>query len=280
MLKIAMIQMKVEFHEADKNLAHAEALIKEAVAQDAQICVLPECMDLGWGTPKAVKLAEPIPGRTSDALCKIAKDNHVYIVSGITERDGNDIYNTALLISDEGIILGKHRKINVLTGVEDVYTVGNMLSIIPTPLGKIGIDICADNSIQSVSIGHTLARMGAQIILSPCAWAVPADRDPKKPYGMEWITPYSHLSQTFGIPIIGVSNVGLVKDGSWAGWKAIGNSIAYDRHGNLLTMLPYGEGAECVQVLDVELGEAEKLGTALAEEVFQKIYAQPVLKTE
>lgn len=280
MLKIAMLQMKVEFHEADKNLSHAETLVKEAVTQGAQICVLPECMDLGWGTPKAAELAAPIPGKTSDALCKIAKENHVYLISGITERDGNDIYNTALLISDEGVILGKHRKINVLTGVEDVYSIGNMLSVIPTPLGKIGIDICADNSMQSLSIGHTLARMGAQIILSPCAWAVPADRDPKKPYGMEWIMPYSHLSQIFGIPTIGVSNVGLVKDGSWAGWKAIGNSIAYDCHGNLLTMLPYGENAECVQVLDVELGTVEKLGTALAEEVFQKTYTQPILKTE
>ena len=269
-VKIAMIQMKVEFHEAQKNLAHAGELVKDAASQGAQICVLPECMDLGWGTPKAATLAEPIPGKTSDALCKIAKDNQVYLVCGISERDNADIYNTALLISDEGIILGKHRKINVLTGVEDVYSIGNMLSVIPTPLGKIGIDICADNSVQSLSIGYTLARMGAEMILSPSAWAVTPDRDPiKEPYGQEWHVPYSHLSKTFGIPIIGVSNVGYVKDGSWQGWNAIGNSIAYDRSGNLLTVLPYGDDAECVRVLDIEPGEPSKLGTALAEDIYQ-----------
>ena len=270
-LKIAMIQMKVEFHEAEKNLEHAACLVKEATFRGADICVLPECMDLGWGTPKARELAHTIPGKTSDALCNIARENHVYIVSGITERAGEDIYNTALLISDEGKILGKHRKINVLTGVEDVYSIGDRLSVITTPLGKIGFDICADNSIQSLSIGYTLARMGAQIILSPSAWAVTPDRDPvKEPYGREWHAPYSLLSGTFGIPVIGVSNVGHVKDGSWEGWKAIGNSIAYDRHGKLLTVLPYGEDAECIEVIDVSLGEANILGTALSEAIYEK----------
>ena len=276
-LKIAMIQMKVEFHEVRKNIEHAAELVKDAASQGAQICVLPECMDLGWGTPKAATMAEPIPGKTSDALCKIASDYHVYLVCGISERDNTDIYNTALLISDEGIILGKHRKINVLTGVEDVYSIGNMLSVIPTPLGKIGIDICADNSVQSLSIGYTLARMGAEMILSPSAWAVTPDRDPvKEPYGQEWHVPCSHLSKTFGIPILGVSNVGYVKDGSWQGWKAIGNSIAYDRHGNLLTVLPYGENAECIRVLDIAPGEPTKLGTALSEDIYQNFKSIPL----
>lgn len=269
-VKIAMIQMLVEFHEADKNISHAATFIRQAVSQGAQICVLPECMDLGWGTPKAVQLAKPIPGETSQKLCQIAKENHVYLATGITERDGDDIYNAAILISDEGVILGKHRKINVLTGVEDVYSIGNMLSVIATPFGKIAMDICADNGVASLSIGHTLARMGAQIILSPSSWAVSPDWDPsKQTYGETWHVPYAHLSKTYGIPIIGVSNVGNVLDGSWAGWKAIGNSIAYDRFGNVLSILPYGEDAECVRILEVELGENTQVGTSLSDAVLK-----------
>jgi len=266
-----MIQMEVIFHEADKNLQRARELIENAVKQGAQICVLPECLDLGWGTPEAERLAYPIPGKTSDVLCEIAREHQVYLVAGITERADERIYNTALLISDQGEIMGKHRKINVLTGVEDVYSIGNQVSVFETPLGTIGIDICADNAVQSLSIGQTLARMGAQIILSPCAWAVLPDRDPvKEPYGNEWHVPYAQLTGEYEIPIIGVSNVGQVSAGTWRGWKAIGNSIAYDRNGKVLEILPYGENAECVRVLEVELGSADVLGTALMYKIGKK----------
>lgn len=270
-IKVGMLQMEVVFCQPEKNLKRAEKLVKEAVNAGAQICVLPECMDLGWGTPRAAELAEPIPGKVSNELGRIAKENKVYLVSGLTEKAEDKVYNTALLISDEGEILGKHRKINVLTGVEDVYSIGDRLSVIETKLGKIGIDICADNAVQSLSIGHTLARMGAEIILSPCAWAVLPDRDPiKEPYGNEWHVPYSHLTEIYHIPVIGVSNVGQVTEGSWKGWKAIGNSIAYGRDGKLLKVLPYGEEAECVEVLQVELEEATMCGTALAEYAYEK----------
>jgi predicted amidohydrolase len=122
--------------------------------------------------------------------------------------------------------------------------------------------------VTSLPLGHALARMGAQIILSPCAWAVVPDRDPKTdPYGAEWHEPYSLLSGLYHIPVIGVSNVGQVSAGTWKGWKAIGNSIAYDSDGTLKTVLPYGEDAECVRVIEVELKDPEHTGTALSEAV-------------
>ena len=77
------------------------------------------------------------------------------------------------------------------------------------------------------------------MILSPCAWAVKSDYNIEtEPYGKEWHIPYGKISKMFGIPVIGVSNVGQVSKGSWSGWKAIGNSIAYDSDGSLITVLP------------------------------------------
>ncbi len=268
-LKVGMIQMRVVFGETQTNIARAEVLVAQAAEQGAQICVLPECMDLGWANPEAVKLAYPIPGKVSDAYCEIARKHHVWLVAGITEKSQERVYNTALLISDTGEILHKHRKINVLTGVEDVYAVGDAIAVTETPFGTIGIDICADNAVQSLSIGHTLARMGAQVILSPSAWAVRPDRDPvKEPYGNEWHVPYRQLSELFEIPVIGVSNVGSVPAGTWAGWRAIGNSIAYDSDGELKSVLPYGEDAECVRVIEVILKERKRMGTELSEYVY------------
>ena len=269
MFKLAMIQMLVDFHQPETNLNRAARLVKQAAAQGADICILPECMDLGWGTPEASALARPIPGPVSDRLCSIARENGVWLVSGLTERVEGKIYNAALLISSAGDILLHHRKINVLTGVEDVYSIGDRLAVADTPFGKIGIDICADNAVQSLSVGHTLARMGAEMILSPCAWAVPPQRDESVPYGQEWHIPYGHLSSLYGVYVVGVSNVGQVPCGSWQGWKAIGNSIAYGPDGKPLAVLPYGENAQCIRLLSVEPRKAQHQGTALAERVYE-----------
>ena len=75
----------------------------------------------------------------------------------------------------------------------------------------------------------------------------------------------------FGIPVIGVSNVGQVSKGSWSGWKAIGNSIAYDSDGSLITVLPYGESEEFVQVIDVHLTDKKVIGTALSEKIENEV---------
>ena len=269
-IRVGMIQMEVVFHKPRQNLARAAQMVAQAAAEGAQICILPECMDLGWATPLAKELAQPVNGEIGTALCRIAKENHVWLVAGMTERVGEQICNAALLISAQGELAGRHHKINLLTGIEDMYTVGSSLQAFDTPFGKVGITICADNAIQSVCLGASLARMGAQMILSPCAWAVRPDRDPvAEPYGSEWHRPYGRLSKLYGIPVIGVSNVGQVPVGTWAGWQAIGNSIAYHKGGEPLAVLPYGASAECVRVISVETEAAARTGTALAEYAFQ-----------
>ena len=203
-VRVGMCQLRVVYGDAEDNLARAAGLVRDAASQGADICVIPECADLGWANPHALELASPIPGPVSDAYCAMARENGVYVVAGITERDGERAYNAAILVSPEGEILFKHRKINVLTGVEDVYSVGDRLGVTETKLGKIGIDICADNWKQSLPIGHALARMGAQIILSPSSWAVLPDRDlAKNPFGSTWTIPYEELSRIYGIPVVG-----------------------------------------------------------------------------
>ena len=66
-----------------------------------------------------------------------------------------------------GSIIGTHRKINLLTVEFPYYEVGQKLQVFDSPFGKIGLNVCADNYIDAIDIGHVLARMGAQLILSP-----------------------------------------------------------------------------------------------------------------
>lgn len=260
--RVAMIQMFVEASRLDKNLELASVMVKEAKRRGCDMVVLPECFDLGWSNPQARELSHPIPGHTSDYLCNLAKTEGVYIITGITEKADDNIYNAALLISSEGNILSKYRKINILPDVESVYSVGNMLSVHETPFGTIGINICADNLEGSTNIAHTLARMGAEVIFSPCSWAVPPTFDnTKTPYGNEWLQPYNQLSTLYDIYILGVSNVGPVTVGPWKGWNCIGNSIAMGPGGNVITILQHGAYANQIEIVEIQPIKRTVIGT-------------------
>lgn len=265
-MKIAMCQTWVQYSKPEENLARGYEMLVQAAAQGARIAVLPECFDLGWANPKAFGMAQPIPGRYSDQLCAWAKQLGLYVCAGLTQRSGERIYNSAVLISDEGELLGVHRKINLLTQVEGVYSVGDRLTVHHTPLGTLAVNICADNASSSTVLAEAQCRMGAQVLLSPCSWAVPPDCA-RAYYGSEWYGPYGHLAKLYGVPVIGVSNVGHVDEGAWAGWSCIGSSIAILGDGVSGTTLPYGEDASCLRVIDVPLRDNSLWGTALSQDV-------------
>jgi len=271
-----MGQMLVEGGEIEKNLNRAVEMIRNASTNDCQVIVLPECLDAGWTHPSAHEIAEEIPGETSDRLCEAAGDNNIMVIAGLTERDGERIYNSAVLIDENGQILLKYRKINVLKIAQNLYSIGNMLSVAETTLGTIGVDICADNFISSLAIGHVLARMGAHFIFSPSAWAVKADHDnSKEPYGETWLKAYRELCRLYGISIVGVSNVGWITAGPWKGRKVIGCSLAVGPKGEVLAKGPYGSDAEALIVVNLQAQPRDVKGTDYAAYLKEKGYVGP-----
>jgi len=157
-LKIGMGQLLVEGGEPRRNLDRAEKMIREASEQGCEIILLPEVIDLGWTHPSAFQEAEPIPGPRSDRLCACARQYKIYICVGLTEQLGEKRYNTAIFINSEGEIILKYHKINTLVVEQPFYSVGQILSVVDTPFGKIGVNICADNYMDGLPIGHALAR--------------------------------------------------------------------------------------------------------------------------
>jgi len=247
-VKIAMVQMKVVGGDLKGNLNRAEKLVSQAASEGADIALLPECMDLGWTHPSSLEKATPIPeGDVFAMLRMLARKNNIHICSGMTERDGDKVYNAAVLIDNQGNLLLKHRKINELDIGKPYYQTGDRLNVADTKFGRIGLLICADASVEEHSIIKTLARMEPAIILSPSAWAVPPDYDPvKQPYGKIWRDAYIPTAERFGTYIISVSNVGHMNDGPWKGWDCIGASLAIDNNGKEILQCPYGKDAESI----------------------------------
>lgn len=235
------------------NLARATARIVEAAARGADLVVLPECLDIGWTDSRARDLAEPVPGPTSEALCAAARGNRVWVAAGVTERDGDKLRNAAILVDREGVVRARHRKINELAFARALYTPGEELRVVDTEFGRIGLNICADNYIDSLHLATAQIAMGARLIVSPSSWAVPPGHDDTVTPYVEWEEPYRTLGERHGVPVVGVSNVGPVATGEWAGWACIGRSLATDADGRIAAKGSYGVDADELLVVDLEL---------------------------
>ena len=261
--KLAMIQMEVKGGEKAWNVRHAVELIAEAASNQADVVLLPECMDLGWTHPSSLSMAEDIPdGAPCRELSEAAKAHALYVCAGLTEQSGDKVYNAAILIDKHGRVLCKHRKLNELDIGHPYYAQGDRLNVAHTEFGTFGLMICADGFAKDLVLTRALGYMGADVILSPCAWAVDANHDNHaEPYGDLWRNSYMPVAKEFSLAIFGVSNVGSITDGPWQGRQCIGCSLAINALGEEILQGPYGVDAERILYVDVTPTQRPARGT-------------------
>jgi predicted amidohydrolase len=110
--------------------------------------------------------AKPIPGPVTSQLAKAARRNRIWVVAGITERSGDVVYNTAVLMDRNGRIAGKYRKVHLpreewKNGIRP----GDAYPVFETDFGKVAIQICYDWFFPEPA--EIFALKGAEIIFAP-----------------------------------------------------------------------------------------------------------------
>ena len=224
-VKIAMAQILCVDGDLSGNLIRIENALKEAKEQQAELIVFPESSLLGWENPDAHKRAYPIPGDDSKKICQLAQKYKMYICIGLDEKEGDKLYDSAILIDDHGTILLKHRKINVLPELmTPPYSVGKGVQVVQTKFGKIGIMICAD-SMQ----GNLLDEMKSKkpdLLLIPYGWAAPEKDWPQ--HGQELVKVVKKAAIHIGCPVVGADLIGQISHGPWLGQVYGGQSVFYN----------------------------------------------------
>jgi predicted amidohydrolase len=110
--------------------------------------------------------AEPIPGPTTERLAGQARRHRSWIAFSMVERDGADLFNTAVLVDRTGRIAGKYRKVQLpFEEVSRGIAPGNGFPVFDTDFGRVGMLICHDASFPEAARELTLN--GAEIILMP-----------------------------------------------------------------------------------------------------------------
>jgi N-carbamoylputrescine amidase len=181
-VKIACIQMEPGVGKKDENVKRSLDLVQKAAAQGARLIVLPELCNSGYvfeSREEAFALAEEIPqGPTCKAWMDIAGRHGLHLVAGISERDGNALYNAAVVIGPSGYV-GTFRKVH-LWGAENLFfEPGNLgFPVFKTPLGRIGTFICYDGWFPESY--RLCALQGADIVCIPTNWVPIPGQDEKR----------------------------------------------------------------------------------------------------
>ncbi|MCB2376772.1 carbon-nitrogen hydrolase family protein [Hymenobacter sp. BT635] len=271
-IRFGLGQLLVEGGEPHRNLERAAQMIAEAARQGCDLVLLPETLDFAWTHPSALEEAQPIPGAFSELLCQEALRHNIMVCAGLTERLNGRNYNAALLISAQGEILTKYHKINLLAVEQPFYAVGQTLNVVDTPLGKIGVNVCADNYLDGLAIGHTLARMGAEFILAPASWTVDFSiTEENDPYQEKWVRPFSILARLYNVAVLSTTSVGYIVGGPYEGKKSIGCSLAVDASG-IRAQGAFNEFAGQLTVADIPRPVRPEQGTAIGEMLRRKGY--------
>lgn len=148
------------------NLKAFAALVDEAGAENADIVCLPEGVTIVGTSHDYVSASEPIPGPTTKFLGEVARRNNIYIVAGILEKEGDVVYNTAVLLDRKGDVAGKYRKTSLpREEIDGGVTPGDSFPVFDTDFGRIGMMICWDVTFPEAA--RALARQGAEVIFLP-----------------------------------------------------------------------------------------------------------------
>ncbi|AFK22687.1 nitrilase [Pyrococcus sp. ST04] len=175
MVKVAYVQMEPLLLNPDKNYSKAEGLIKEAAKKGAKLIVLPELFDSGYNfenRDEVFEIAQPIPdGETTTFLMDVARDLGVYIVAGTAEKEGESLYNSAVVVGPRGYV-GKYRKVHLFYREKYFFEPGNLgFRVFDLGFLKVGVMICFDWFFPESA--RTLALKGADVIAHPANLVMP-----------------------------------------------------------------------------------------------------------
>lgn len=198
------------------------------------------------------KLAEPIPGESTEIFQALSKELGVVIIASLFERRAQGLYfNTTAVIDADGKYLGKYRKMHIPDDpgyYEKFYfTPGDTgYKVFQTKFGKIGVLICWDQWYPEAS--RITALMGAEILFYPTAigWANSQDEATNTEQYNAWQTIQRSHAIANGVHIVSVNRTGV--EGDMQFW---GGSFVSNPFGTLLYQAPHLE--QEIKVIEIDL---------------------------
>lgn len=257
-VNVGLVQMSCTA-DVEQNIQKASSKIKEAAQKGANIVCLQELFTSLYFCDvedhENFKLAEAIPGPTTDRLCEVAKEHGVVVIASLFEKRAAGLYhNTTAVIDADGTYLGKYRKMHIPDDpgyYEKFYfTPGDLgYKVFETKFAKIGVLICWDQWYPEAA--RITSLMGAEILFYPTAigWDL-HEKDPNmniEQYNA-WQTIQRSHSVANGVHVVSVNRVGVEAEQQFWGGSFVSNPF-----GSLLYLASHDKEEVHVQEIDLDL---------------------------
>ena len=199
--KIAFLHVAPVPGEVDHNRSDIERAVEVAAGSGANWIITPELSVCGYGFADRIGtewiLPQPDPWMTQ--FCRRIAEVKVSVFVSHPERDreSGKLHNSMFAINSDGIVVGRHRKINVLPGSESWATGGDEARCVVVDGIRVGMLVCAD--VCTPGIYNRLKSQGAQVLVSGASWG----RGPYEPSG-EW----ERCSLETGLPLFVCNRTG------------------------------------------------------------------------
>ena len=263
--KVGLVQMSCS---ADVNLNMEKAIkgVREAASKGANVICLQELFTSLYFCDvedyENFKLAEPIPGASTDKLSVLAKELGVVIIASLFEKRTQGIYhNTTALLDADGTYLGKYRKMHIPDDpayYEKFYfTPGDLgYKVFQTKFAKIGVLICWDQWYPEAA--RLTSLMGAEVLFYPTAigWATAQDQATNDEQFNAWQTIQRSHAVANGVHVVSVNRVGLEQNGAMKFW---GGSFVANPFGRLLSQASHEK--EEVLVVEIDTQQTDNYRT-------------------
>ena len=265
---LGLIQMTCSPEPAE-NLAKALARIKEAAGRGANVICLQELFTSQYFCQaedhRFFKLAEEIPGPSTEALAGAAREHGVVIVGSLFEKRAPGLYhNTAVIFDSDGSMAGKYRKMHIpddpLYYEKFYFTPGDLgFRAFDTSRARVGVCVCWDQWYPEAA--RLTALQGAEILFYPTAigWH-PAEREK---YGKQqhdsWETIQRSHAIANGVYVAAPNRVGHEAPSGGEGIQFWGQSFVCDPGGQVIARASADE--EEILIVEIDRGRIDEQRT-------------------
>jgi len=175
LLNVGVVQCDAQPGDPEGNLDVVGRLVERAASSGADLVVLPELIDVGYDLAAVAERARStVCTRFSAGLQDLASTQSVWIIGGVTVVDDDRVYDSAIVISSEGEVVGSYRKAHLFppTGEDRAFAPGSELVVVECLGTRIGLAICYD--LRFPELFRALARAGSTLVA--VASAFPRER--------------------------------------------------------------------------------------------------------
>lgn len=252
-IRIALAQITGEPFAVAANLELTRSAAAAAFEQGADVVVLPELIVHGYvaDAERLAPIAEPVLGAPFELWYEVAREADGYVIGGFCERDGDSLYNAAIAVGPEGLVL-HYRKVHPFALEKLAFRPGDLgFPVARTAVGTLGLCVCYD--LRFVEVVRIIALRGAELICVPTAWVAGFDQER---WDAEGMCPQAH-----GAVLQGNLNQVFIACASQAGTRSqlefLGSSVLADPYGRRRLGPLSGSQSE-IAVAEIDLEEVQR----------------------